>query len=208
MLTKAPLAMMAACLVGVAPLGCTSSSGAQRIDTTTSTMMSVEDQIEQGERRLDALIISLNTLDATQDYDKSYRDFDRRVRDVKATAERIRSRRVEMETQAAEHMTLWRSESASLTRERTQDITAERQQAFEESINRATDALDDLHAEYEEFLSRVDEVRTVLSNDLTRQGVEMTREIRGDVVDMARDLQATSKDVRETVREARTDFTR
>lgn len=205
-----PIFVLTASLaIGLFQIGCSSSStGAQRIDGTTSTMAGVEEQIELGEEQLEAMIIAMANLDGAEELDRAFRDYDRSIRDLESTSQRIRSRRVTMQTRATEHVTLWRSESSQLTNREAQNISEQRRQEFEETISRAGGEVDDLVIKYDDLIAKAKELRTVLSNDLTRQGVDMTNDFRGEIAAMARDLQRESADTRSEVRDARIGFVR
>lgn len=206
---KSIFVLTAALALGLFQTGCTtSSSGAQRIDRTTSTMVGIEEHIEQGEEQLEKLIIAMDNLEGAEDIDRAFREYDRSIRDLETTARRIRSQRVTMQTRATEHATLWRSESAQLTDREAQDIAEQRRGEFEETISSTGDNIDELSAKYDNLLSQAKELRTVISNDLTRQGIRRTNDLRGDIAGMARDLQDESLKTRSEIRDSRTKFTR
>ena len=195
--------------IGLAQIGCsTSSTGAQRIDGTTSTMAGLEEQIEQGEEQLENMIVAMANLDGAEDLDRAFREYDRSIRGLESTAQSIRSRRVTMQTRATEHSTLWRSESSQLTDREAQNISEQRRREFEETISDAGGEIDELIIGYEDLIAKARELRTVLSNDLTRQGVDMTNDLRGEIAAMARELQGESARTRGEVRDARIGFVR
>lgn len=206
---KPSIALLTVVLCGAVPLGCSSTSGgAARIDNSTATMASTEDVIRRGESQLNSLVTSLTSMERSDDLNRSYRDYDRGVRRLESTAQALLEHRVTLQTQATEHTTRWRTESAQLSGDRAQDVSEERRRAYADSVNEVGDELEDLHAEYEPLLTRLRDLNTVLSNDLTRQGVDATRDMRRDIIEMADDLRDLSAETRENIREARLGFTR
>ncbi|MEX0875934.1 MAG: hypothetical protein WD114_00620, partial [Phycisphaerales bacterium] len=168
MLTVKNFTRTAVITLGLVLAGC-STTGSQRIDSTTSSMASIEDLIEQGENRLNTLMASMDAMDDAEDLDRANRDFRRSVKDIENTSERIRERRIAMEAQAAEHATLWRSETAQLSGERATEISENRRADFEEAVADVGDELDELRAAYEPFIAKLRDLQVMLSNDLTRR---------------------------------------
>jgi hypothetical protein len=99
-----PLALAAAAILALTLPACTSNSGAQRMDTTTSTMAGIESLLDKGESRLDAVITSMDQMERSDDLDRSFREFDRNLRAIEDTAEEVRQRRVALQANAAEHI--------------------------------------------------------------------------------------------------------
>ena len=191
----------------VAQTGC-ATTGSQRLDGTTSTMADIQSDLDKGETQLNALLASMQDLESTQDLDAAHRSFKRAADDIKDTADRIRSRRISLEARAAEHVARWQAESASLSGERAQDISEDRRRQFKESVDDVGAELDDLRAAYEPFVAKLNDLQVLLSNDLTRRGIERTAPLREDLRTMAEDLREQSEAAREALREARDDFAR
>lgn len=191
----------------VAGTGCATTSS-QRLDSTTSTMADIESDLNEGEAHLDALLASMKNLESTDDIDATHRQFKRAAEDLEDTAETIRARRVSLEARAAEHVARWQAESARLSGDRAQNISDDRRRQFEESVDSVGDELDELRAAYDPFLTKLNDLRVVLSNDLTRGGIERSAPLREDLRDMAADLRERSEAAREALRDARDDFAR
>lgn len=206
--TTAALILALGMPLGIAALPGCGTTGSQRLDTTTSTMANIEKDLDEGELRIEALFASLNTLDNAEDIDKSYRAFDRAVSDIEKTAASVRARRVAMETRAAEHVAQWQSESTRLSGDRAQEISSDRRAEFEDSVDSVSDELDALRAAYDPFIVKLQDLRVVLKNDLTRPGVQRTQPLRASLAELADDLREQTADTREALQEARADFAR
>ncbi len=203
-----PLTLGAALLLAPVLPACTSSSGAQRIDTTTSTMAGIESLLDEGEARLDTVIASLDQMEQAENLDRSFREFDRNLRAVEDTAAKVRSRRVSLQANAAEHIIQWRAEERQITGERAQEISDQRRREFERSVSNVGSELDDLGVAYEPLIARLRDLRNVLANDLTRPGIERTRPLRADAIDRAQELREQSAETRTAIQTARADFAR
>lgn len=187
--------------------GCSTTS-AQRLDSTTSTMGDIQSDLDKGEAQLDTLLASMQALESGTDTDENYRAFKRAAEHLKSTADRIRARRVSLEARAAEHVARWQSESARLSGERAQNISEDRREQFENSVGSVSEELDELRAAYDPFLTKLNDLQVVLANDLTRRGIERTAPLRAGLRDMAEELRERSESTRQALREAREDFAR
>ncbi len=206
--TARPLILAAALLLAPALPACTSNSGAQRIDSTTSTMAGIESLLDEGEARLDTVIASLDQMEQAENLDRSFREFDRNLRAVEDTAAKVRSRRVALQANAAEHIIQWRAEERQITGERAQEISDQRRREFERTVSNVGSELDDLGVAYEPLIARLRDLRSVLSNDLTRPGVERARPLRDNAIDLAQELRDQSAETRAAIQNARADFAR
>lgn len=203
-----PLALAAALLLGLSLPACTSNSGAQRMDNTTSTMAGIESLLDEGEARLNAVITSLDQMERSEDLDRSYREFDRNLRAIEDTAAKVRERRVALQANAAEHIIQWRAEERQIEGERAQDISDQRRGEFERTVGDVGSELDDLSEAYEPLIARLRDLRNVLSNDLTARGIESTRPLRSNASELAEELREQTAETRTAIASARTDFAR
>ncbi len=188
--------------------GCASSTGAQRLDTTNASISDIGSQLDQGAARLDTLLASMDALDSAENLDRAFRDFERAVNNLEQTAERVRSRRIALEARAADHVAQWRVESAQLSSDSAQEISAQRRQEFEKSVATVSAKLGDLRAEYDPFVSKLRDLRLVLANDLTHPGVEQTRSLRASIANQSVKLREASANARQALETARADFAR
>lgn len=202
------LSLAAALSLGLSTAACTSSSGTQRMDSTTSTMSTIESQLDEGEARLDAVIASLDRMDRSDNLDRSFREFERNLRAVEDSANKVRQRRVALQANAAEHIIQWRAEERNISGQRAQEISDQRRREFERTVGNVGSELDDLGAAYDPFITRLRDLRNVLSNDLTRPGVERTRPLRNNAIELAERLREQSAEARSAIQNARADFAR
>jgi hypothetical protein len=206
--TVRPLALAAALSLAWTLPACTSNSGAQRIDNTTTTMSSIESLLDEGETRLDAVITSMDQMEESENLDRSFREFDRNLRNVEDTASKVRSRRVALQANAGEHIIQWRAEGRQITGERAQEISDQRRREFERTLSDVGSELDDLGVAYEPLIAKLRDLRSVLSNDMTRPGIERTRPLRTNAIELAQEICAQSAETRLALQHARTDFAR
>lgn len=202
------LCLTAACTLAATPMGCAGDSGARRIDDTTSTMAQIEALLDEGESRVDTLMATISGMEEAENLDRSFREYDRNVRAIQDTADKIRQRRVALQARASEHAVQWEAEARNLSGRRAQEISQERRREFERSVVSVGESLDDLNEAYQPFLTRLRDLRVLLANDLTRQGVQEARPVRDSVADAAEDLRAQSGQTRQTLEQARSSFQR
>jgi hypothetical protein len=189
--------------------GCASNqSGAQRIDSTVSSIASMESLILDGQTQLDELMASMGGLEESENIDSQFRTFQRELRSLDRIAERVRSERVSLQTQAATHASQWRAEAQSLSGDEAQEISQNRRQDYDRAVGDVSDALDALRAEYEPFLVRARDLEVLLENDLTARGVQATRPVRRNVLNLASELRSQSEQALRSVSQARQEFAR
>lgn len=203
---KQTMILTGAFILGFSHAGCAAPSGGERVDRTLSAMSGVEQAIETGEQRLETFATVVEGIEQAEDLDATYRALDRNTGDLESTAQSIRSQRVAMQTRAAEHAVLWETESARLENSEARSVAEERRSEFEQTITHTGEELDALYAGYRELIDKAEALDTVLSNDLTRGGVDATADLRTEIAGMARDLREQSAETRQAVEEARVDF--
>lgn len=207
MLPRLLSAVLSAAVV-VSLWGCASPTGAQRLDTTNASISDIGSQLDQGATRLDNLLASIDALESSENLDRAFRDFERAVDNLEQTAERVRSRRIAMEARAAEHVAQWRTESAQLTSDSAQEISAQRRQEFERSVATVSGKLAELRTQYDPFVSKLKDLRLVLANDLTRPGIELTRPLRASIAEQSKGIREASANARQALDTAQADFAR
>ncbi|MGB3408077.1 MAG: hypothetical protein WBA67_11345 [Jannaschia sp.] len=189
--------------------GCASNpSGAQRMDSTVSSIASVESLIQDGQIQLGELMAAIDGLEEAEDIDAQFRTYQRELRALDRIAERVRAERVSLQTQAAAHATQWRAEAQSLTGDQAQEISQNRRRDFERAVNEVSESLDALRAEYDPFLDRAKDLRVLLENDLTGRGIQATRPVRRTVSNLASELRLQSEETLGAIADARQEFSR
>lgn len=203
--TKIASILLGLSLLGLPAVGC-STTGGKRISGTTSSMADIEQLTEEGEQQVDALMISMDDLEDAVELDRAYRDLNSNIEEIQDTSEQIRERRTAMETKAAEHAALWRNESGRLSGEQAQEISDQRLVDFEQAVADVGEELDELRADYEPFIEKLRDLQVMLSNDLTRRGVELSQPVRARIAEMAQDLREQGADTRAALDRARSEF--
>lgn len=203
-----PLAAAVLVVLAPWPAACTSDGGPARMQTTTSTMAGINELLDEGETRLDAVVVSLDRMERSDDLRRSFRQFEQNLDAIEDTAAEVRERRVALQANAAEHIIQWRAEERRIEGERAQDISDERRREFERTVGDVASELDDLNAAYDPLITRLRDLRRLLSNDLTVRGVESARPLRREAIELAEQLRARTADARAQIEEARRDFAR
>lgn len=203
------LALLAAVpAIAIVMQGCATTSGVRSLDTATSSMADIESQLDQGEARLNAVLAAMDALETAEDLDRAYRNYERAIRDLEQSAERVRARRIAMESRAADHASRWRTESANLSGATAQEISEQRLQEFEASVNNVSASIAELRGAYDPFISKLKDLRLVLANDLSRPGVDRTRPIRAGITELSTPLRHATDKARLALETARADFAR
>jgi len=137
-----------------------------------SSMETVRSELATARTDVDQAIAALKTLQGAQlDLTGPYATFRKEIVELQKSAAGVEARASDMRLRSAEYRTTWQEQTQQLTTpelraaaEQRAARVAERYSTIETSYQSVADA-------YQPFITRLQEVRTYLSNDLTLAGV-------------------------------------
>ena len=190
--------LLSTALAGLLLGGCASSQSG--LDTATAGVAETRAQLTEGKEDVSAVLLALQNFRSQEtvegepaaepvDLTRALERFGRAVRDLEATAERVGAQRDDMEARLQDHIVAWRAEIENISNEQAREISTQRMARLEEVMGELGEALDDLNAEYQPFLSNLRDIETMLGKDLSRGGIAAIQPIILDVSGQAADIQ-------------------
>jgi hypothetical protein len=151
-------------------VGC-EAAGPKRIDTTTASMQATREMLVRGGGDVDRVMSSARAIGSAPDLKKSYADFSKSVDALEKVAADVRSRWAGLTSRAEAYRTAWERESANLTSEAAKATAAERRASFDGVMRGVTLSMGDLKDSYDVFIADIQDIRLLLGNDLTADGI-------------------------------------
>jgi hypothetical protein len=151
-------------------VGC-EAAGPKRIDTTTASMQATREMLVRGGGDVDRVMSSARAIGSAPDLKKSYADFSKSVDALEKVAADVRSRWAGLTSRADAYRTAWERESANLTSEAAKATAAERRASFDGVMRGVTLSMGDLKDSYDVFIADIQDIRLLLGNDLTADGI-------------------------------------
>jgi hypothetical protein len=151
-------------------LGC-EAAGPKRIDTTTASMQATREMLVRGGGEVDRVMSSARAIGSAPDLKKSYAEFSKSVDALEKVAADVRSRWAGLTSRADAYRTAWERESANLTSDAAKATAAERRASFDGVMRGVTLSMGDLKDSYDVFIADIQDIRLLLGNDLTADGI-------------------------------------
>jgi hypothetical protein len=155
-------------------VGC-EAAGPKRIDTTTASMNATREMLVRGGGEVDRVMTSARAIGSTPDLKRGYAEFSKSVDALEKVAADVRSRWAGLTSRADAYRTAWERESANLTSEAAKVTAAERRASFDGQMRSVTLAMGDLKDSYDVFIADIQDIRLLLANDLTADGLKAVR---------------------------------
>ena len=108
----------------------------------------------------------------------AFDDFDAQVAKTLASANLTRARARKMQTEADTHFSSWRAELDGITNAKLKAKGVKRLERVEKSYNAVTKQVEDAGQKFDPYLSDLSDMKKMLTNDLTPNGV---KDLRGTV---------------------------
>ncbi len=153
-------------------------------------------EVEQSIAHLDATLASLGNL-VTQpapDLAPQFKAFSKNLDQLESTAEEVASLADKFDSKGQEYFTQWDQQIATVQNEDIKARSTERREAISASFKEIQNEYSEVRNEFKPLLSDLRDVRSVLSADLTLDGL---KSIEGTVEDVSE----SSKPVKESLQE-------
>jgi len=137
---------------------------------TRNEVIATRDQLQSTVDALDALVKQKEG-----DLKPGYDGFVQQVSKTQATAELTKSRAKKMETDAKMHFEGWQKEIDGVANESLRKKGQKRLDNVQKSYNRTIATLQGASTGFEPFLSDLGDVKKILANDLTKDGLKSIR---------------------------------
>ncbi len=155
------------CLIGCA------TTGMERSDNVTTTMQTVDDEINQVAVQLDATGASLDNLTKAgqSDVKKAFDLFSANVTKMDRLEKQFSRHAAEMKSRGKEYFAEWKKQGDAYTNPQIRKLSEERRAALGEVYGGIAEASIGVNGAFQTYMSDLKEVQTYLSNDLTPKGI-------------------------------------
>lgn len=196
--------------------GCASGSGndmssmssTERLDVAVESIERTGRQIDATIARMDEVMAALATLEDPEDIDEAFGSYRSRLTALESAVAAIDERRQTMSERMTAHLEAWRAETSEVSSDTARSVAERRQASFEAALAEAQTALDALGEEFDSLLADLRDVRTVLANDLSTDGLAAADDLFQAAIERANDVRRQSGEVNRALLETRNQFSR
>jgi seryl-tRNA synthetase len=197
---KLPFAALAALTVFTA--GCASSSSSyEKAGKTSTSLQETAFKIDKGEVQIDTALLALSDLvnAPNQNIKPQFKKFESAVGKLDSLSKDVSKQALAMQEQGAAYFQQWDTDLAKIQNEDIRSRSTERKNIVAARFDRVRASYAHAKDAFVPFMSRLSDVRTALSADLTGEGLTSVKSI-------ADDAKANAVPLREALRQLSADF--
>ena len=161
-------------VLALALLGC-EAAGPKRIDTTTASMADTRAMVARGSGEVATAVRSAEAIGETADLKASFESFSKNLATLDKTAEEVRGRWASLTKKAQAYTDAWQKESETIKGDAARAAADSRRDAFSARIKGIGTAMGELKTSYDAFTSDMSDIRVLLANDLTAEGIQSAK---------------------------------
>jgi hypothetical protein len=187
--------------------GC-ATTGMERSEKTGTTMMVVEQDIQQAVVQVDATRASLEDLirPGQSDVKMSFEKYSANVDKMDSLGKRLFEHADKMSAQGKDYFEEWRKQGNTYTNSQIQALSEQRRSDLSMVFAKIPEASVGVKGAFKAYMSDNREIRTYLSNDLTPKGVETITPIAQKAVQDGDNLKESVKPVLSAIDAARAEL--
>lgn len=179
--------LVAASCIGT--LGC-EASGPKRIDAATSSMRETRAMLDRGSEQVASVLTAARAVESAPDRTRAFEDLSKAIDRLESDAKKAQSAWASLTSRTDEHVKAWEAESAALSSDSSKQVAAGRREAFKGRMAAFQADLTAVKSSYGELMTKLSDIRILLANDLTAEGVEVARPFIAEAEKSATRLQA------------------
>ena len=184
--------------------GCSSSPSSSKnyhkAGKTSTSLQETAVSIDKGEVQIDAVLVALSDLvnNPGSDLKPQFKQFEASVDKLSALAKDVREQAAAMQAKGAAYFQQWDADLATIQDEDIRSRSTERKNAVAARFDRVRSSYAVTNAAFVPFMSRLTDVRTALTTDLTSGGLGSIRgaadQAKADAVPLRNALRQLSSD--------------
>ena len=165
-----------------------------------AAMRDTREEIIQTRDQIQTTVDSISALvnQKKGDLRPAYEKFEAQVAKTQAAAVATKARAQKMETEAATHFSAWRTELDTINNAKLKAKGVKRQESVEKSYNRVTKQIQEAAEKFDPYLSDLADMKKMLANDLSSNGVKA---LRGTVADVKFHLTFVRRPINDAIQE-------
>ncbi|MBN1448701.1 MAG: DUF2959 family protein [Bacteroidetes bacterium] len=187
--------------------GC-ASTGMERSDRATTTMQTVENDIQRIVVQLNATGQSLDNLisPAQTDVKKAFDTFASDVEKIETMEQSFTTHANEMQARGKDYFAEWKKEGTTYSNPEIQALSDQRRNELGTVYGRIAGNSGGVKTAFKTYVSDVQEIRTYLSTDLTSKGLDAIAEVSRKVVRDGADLRYAIKNMQSAIEAAKNEM--
>ena len=151
------------------------TTGPKRIDTATASMEETRAMVARGSGEVSMTVSAAEAIGETADLKASFEAFSKHLSTLDKTAEDVRGRWASLTKKAQSYTDAWQKESETIKGDAARAAADSRRDAFSARIKAIGVAMGELKDSYETFTSDMSDIRVLLANDLTADGIKSAK---------------------------------
>jgi|GEM_PF-3935653 len=190
--------------------GCATTGGLERSEQMTSSMESVEEDINLTLEEVNAVERSLNDLirPGQGNVEEVYSEYSESVDELEEYGNSFITELDDMNSYASTYFSEWQAENQEFESQRLQELAEARRSEVQTNYEDILVEKDGIEEELIQYIKNNDELRSYLSNDLTSEGIETVTPLIEEVIEHSGELRQRLANVQSTVEETRNGMSR
>jgi len=166
-----------ACGVAGILSGCGTTAGYKHADRTGAGIAEYRDEVVNVKKAVDDTLQAMDQIEVTADTDPrpAYEKFSGKVAALQSAAAKADKRGQDMKGQGQAYFAQWEEQLAQLRNPQIKQLAEARKTKLWESFTSITNVAEPLKAQFDPWLSDVEDLQKYLSNDLTIAGVDAAK---------------------------------
>ena len=157
--------------------GCGTTSGYKQADKTGAGIAEFRDEIVKGKTAIDNTMTALDQVAATANTDprKAFEEYSKAVENLESCANKVRRRGQEMKEQGHAYFKQWEEQMGQVKNPEIRNLAEQRKAKLQEAFDSIRKYTEPLKAQFNSWLSDLEDLQKYLSNDLTIAGVDAAK---------------------------------
>jgi hypothetical protein len=151
------------------------AAGPKRIDATTSSMRDTKLMLDHGAEQVTSVVTAAKAIESAQDRTRAFEDFSKAMDRLEADAKKAQSAWASLTSRTEEYVKAWEAESAALSSDASKQVAASRREAFASRFAALQSDLAAVKSSYGDLMTELSDIRILLANDLTQDGIDAVR---------------------------------
>ncbi len=156
--------------------GCSSTGQAiERTGRTVNNAAALKQDVLDAQQQMDVTMAALTSVvDAGSEgsLQERFKSFESQLDRLDQRADRVRSRRTDLQKRGNEYLTAWTEQAEKMQSEAMKERAAQRRAKLEAALRRISAEFDALAGAFEPLRSDLEDIKTFLANELTINGVK------------------------------------
>ena len=146
---------------------------------TASSIQKVEQEAQAGKEHVNSTVAALDDMFNNQqgDLKEQFKTYSKSIDKLESQANRVKKRVDAMVSQKADYLQQWETQMATIESKTIRQTAEQRRKSVEEMFTNVQREMNAAGKVYDPFISKLNDIRTAMSMDLNRNGLNAMRPI-------------------------------